>query len=31
MMESVGKGNYYILEKENDKWKIVNIIGGWIT
>jgi hypothetical protein len=31
MMESAGEGNYYILEKENDKWEIINIIGGWIT
>jgi hypothetical protein len=31
MMEDNGKGSYYIFEKENNEWKIVNIIGGWIT
>jgi hypothetical protein len=31
MMEGDGRGNYYILEKENNQWKIKNIIGGWIT
>jgi hypothetical protein len=31
MLEDDGEGNYYILEKENKEWKIVNIIGGWIT
>jgi hypothetical protein len=31
MTENEGKGNYYILEKTDNEWKIVNIIGGWIT
>jgi hypothetical protein len=31
MTGSEGKGDYYILEKEKDAWKIVAIIGGWIT
>jgi hypothetical protein len=31
MMENEGKGNYYILEKTDNKWNIVDIIGGWIT
>jgi hypothetical protein len=31
MSEGVGKGDYYIVEKENNKWKIINIIPGWIT
>jgi hypothetical protein len=31
MMEKEGKGNYYILEKTNNEWEIVDIIGGWIT
>ena len=31
MMENKGKGNYYILEKTDSGWKIVDIIGGWIT
>jgi hypothetical protein len=31
MMENEGRGNYYILEKTDNEWKIVNIIGSWIT
>jgi hypothetical protein len=31
MMKEVGRGDYYILEKEDNQWKIKNIIGGWIT
>jgi hypothetical protein len=31
MMEGDGRGNYYILEKEDNHWEIKNIIGGWIT
>jgi hypothetical protein len=31
MLEGEGRGNYYILEKENNQWKTKNTIGGWIT
>jgi hypothetical protein len=30
-LHSKGMENYYILEKENNQWKIIKIIGSWIT
>jgi hypothetical protein len=31
LMKGEGRGDYYIVEKENEEWKIKNIIVGWIT
>jgi hypothetical protein len=31
MLKGEGRGDYYIIEMENNEWKIINIIGAWIT
>jgi hypothetical protein len=31
ILKGEGRGDYYIIEKENEEWKIINIIGAWVT